>query len=276
MHKTVADIIPNAFTGDGIFSAFNNPVWVDDFNAEALDIQFITTFGQRLASPYLSHFDGTNGITDEDLQAIADHIYAINAYQWEHLYNAVKAEYNPIHNVDAYETEDISDAKNISNINTSSDDGGYVRNNDTSDDISTTHTTTDINSGSGEADSAGNGNSDNDISAFNSGLVNDTANDSATDALTATTSEASSINNETGADSHDISDSSSSVDSNNGESVNTTNSTGDTNRVVRRYGNIGVTTNAQMITGEIELWKFNFINRVMTDICDIIALSIYN
>ena len=116
MHnKTLADIIPTAFTGAGIFSAFENPVWAYDYNAEALDIQFITTYGDRLAAPYLTHFDGEGGISADDLQAIAAHIYDIHRWQWEHLYKAMVTEYNPLHNVDANEIETVENNSFIHN-----------------------------------------------------------------------------------------------------------------------------------------------------------------
>lgn len=44
---------------------------------------------------------------------------------------------------------------------------------------------------------------------------------------------------------------------------------------IRKHGNIGVTTNAQMITSDLEVWKNKFIEYMIKDICNLIALSIY-
>ena len=45
---------------------------------------------------------------------------------------------------------------------------------------------------------------------------------------------------------------------------------------IRKHGNIGVTTNAEMIASDIEVWKLNnFYDILCKDICDIIALSIF-
>lgn len=274
-YKTVADVIPSAFTGAGIFSAFENPVWCYDFNAEALDIQFITTFGERLANPYLLHFDGVGGISSDDLQSIAAHIYAIHKQQWEHLYKAVTSEYNPIHNVDAHE-EIIDDGANNTSIIGAENTGHTSVHNNTGDDIlDSTNNISDINAGSGDTDSTGNGMSDTDKSAFNSGLVTDTGNDSNTDAVTGTTSENANITNDIRYDEHNITNNDNNVDGDTRDHSTMQNSTNYNSHTVLRYGNIGVTTSAQMINGEIELWKFNFITRVMVDICDTIALSIY-
>lgn len=44
---------------------------------------------------------------------------------------------------------------------------------------------------------------------------------------------------------------------------------------IRKHGNIGVTTNAQMIESDVEVWKQNkFYDILCKDICKIIALSI--
>lgn len=42
-----------------------------------------------------------------------------------------------------------------------------------------------------------------------------------------------------------------------------------------RSGNIGVTTSAQMIQGDIDVWKWNYIEGVMNDIANFISLKIY-
>ena len=45
---------------------------------------------------------------------------------------------------------------------------------------------------------------------------------------------------------------------------------------LRKHGNIGVTTNAEMIASDVEVWKLNnFYDILCKDICDIIALSIF-
>ena len=47
-------------------------------------------------------------------------------------------------------------------------------------------------------------------------------------------------------------------------------------RELRKHGNIGVTTNAQMIASDIDVWKLNnFYDILCMDICKVIALSIY-
>lgn len=44
---------------------------------------------------------------------------------------------------------------------------------------------------------------------------------------------------------------------------------------IRKHGNIGVTTNAEMITSDLVVWKNKFIDYMIKDICNLITLSIY-
>lgn len=44
---------------------------------------------------------------------------------------------------------------------------------------------------------------------------------------------------------------------------------------LNRHGNIGVTTSAQMITENIELWKWKFFNSVFNDIDRILTIGVY-
>lgn len=45
---------------------------------------------------------------------------------------------------------------------------------------------------------------------------------------------------------------------------------------IRKHGNIGVTTNAQMIESDLDVWKLNnFYDILCSDICKVIALSIF-
>ena len=56
----------------------------------------------------------------------------------------------------------------------------------------------------------------------------------------------------------------------------TSSSAGSDEHEIRKHGNIGVTTNAQMIASDIEVWKLNnFYDILCSDICKIIALSIF-
>lgn len=63
---------------------------------------------------------------------------------------------------------------------------------------------------------------------------------------------------------------------NNHKTTLSSTSSGSDEHEIRKHGNIGVTTNAQMIQGDIDVWKLNnFYDILCKDICDMIALSIF-
>lgn len=64
-------------------------------------------------------------------------------------------------------------------------------------------------------------------------------------------------------------------DSSSGSSSASTSTKGTYEREYRKHGNIGVTTNAQMITSDLEVWKNKCADYFIRDICELIALSIY-
>lgn len=71
-------------------------------------------------------------------------------------------------------------------------------------------------------------------------------------------------------------DSKSTTTFNNHQTTLSSNSSGSDEHEIRKHGNIGVTTNAEMIKSDIEVWQLNkFYDILCTDICNIIALSIF-
>lgn len=63
---------------------------------------------------------------------------------------------------------------------------------------------------------------------------------------------------------------------NNHKTTLSSTSSGSDEHEIRKHGNIGTTTNAQMIQGDIDVWKLNnFYDILCKDICDMIALSIF-
>lgn len=234
--RMLKDIMPTAFEGQGIFSAFDNPIWMYDFNAADLDLYFITNYGEKWGSPFISYFDSDTGISAENLSKVSSTIYRMYKSQWEHLYKANKAEYNPIHNTDVEEIETINKVGNENSI-----------------DGNTTAATTSTN---GASDTNGGSTMTNDVAGFNSSsYVNDTKNTGTNNADTAARSA-----NTTGSEY---------------ENTSVKNYADDHERVLKRAGNIGIQTSAQLIGGELDLWKWNFIKGVMSDISETIALSIY-
>lgn len=235
------DLLNTSITGQGLFTAMNNPIWANDFDSSELDTFFILNYGDRIASPYLLYFKNANNIIEPDnVVTIANLIYSVRKSSWEHLYKAYTSEYNPIHNVDA--TIEITEDNTHSDNRTTSD-------NTTESGTSTT---------SSNASGSNSTNTNNTTSGFNSsGYVPDNASNSSGN--TGASSSSNATNSSTTG--------SNGTDSNAGEYS--------TVRSERRYGNIGVTSSSQLVTGEKNLWQWDFMKSIYEDICDMIALSIY-
>lgn len=245
--KTILDIIPQMKTGTGFFSSFVAPIWKDDYTTPAqLDMFYAMTYGAKHPAPFLNMFvdDETENISNDDLAVIASTLYQLRGHEWEKLYAALKAEYNPVENTDVYE--------NYTDQRTGSGTNGNTR---------TLNTTTTNNGTSGvDSSASGSGNTANNKYGFDSAeAVGDTTgSDSST-----TTSSTDTETHNTIVDTGTITDA--------GTASNTENIT----HTLRRHGNIGVMTAAQLVGGEIELWKWTFIIQVMEDISHMTALSVY-
>ena len=207
------------FSSDCFFSAFIAPIWIKAFpDAGELDTYFYLRYGNRTAfDTFLDKFTNSSGkITGDNLNALSDMIYHVNARKWERLFMVYNAEYSPIENTDVYETT-TEKTDSTGSVTTDSDST-----------FSPNDTTTNKRSG------------------FNSStMVNDT---SSTTTGTDTTMLDQTVDSE-------------------GHRDHTTEH--------RKHGNIGVMENTTMLQHEVDFWKWSFIDSICKDICDIIALSIY-
>ena len=246
--KKLKDTIPTLVTS-GIFANITNPMWSDDFDASDLDIHFASRYGQKWISPLIEMLEDADGeVKGANLVTLANSIYRIRAVEWGHLYDDLKAEYNPIENTDYTETETIDRDTDSTNGNT--------RTLNTTETIasenSTTSSGTTTVSGSGASNKYG----------FDSveAVGDTTASDSSTTtASTTASSDADSSTRETGT----VTDAGTgSVD----ESVS---------RTLRKHGNIGVMTNVQLLRDDTDFWKWSFIDVIFEDVAKMITLAVY-
>ena len=235
--KKLSDYLP--MTGDGLFTAFNNPVWATAFqNSTELDTYFYLRYGDRIGNKLIDNFaDETTGVVvSTKLTELATLVYSINSKKWEHLFKVYNADYNPIENTDFIET--ITDTNsNTKVIDSEGTSGGTA---------STTSSGT----------SSGSNSQDNTKFGFNSSTA---VGDTSTSGMDSNTTSATTSTTTSGSTTDD--------------STITDNGTHTSEH--RKHGNIGVTENVTMLEHEVEFWKWSFIDQVCKDICDIIALSIY-
>ena len=235
--KKLSDYLP--MSGDGLFTAFNNPVWATAFqNSTELDTYFYLRYGDRIGNKLIDNFaDETTGVVaSTKLTELATLVYSINSKKWEHLFKVYNADYNPIENTDFIET--ITDTN--SNTKVIDSDGT------SSGTASTTSSGT----------SSGSNSQDNTKFGFNSSTAVGDTSTSGTDSNTTSATTSTTTSGSTTDDS-------------------TITDNGTHTSEHRKHGNIGVTENVTMLEHEVEFWKWSFIDQVCKDICDIIALSIY-
>ena len=245
--KTINDIIPTMKSGAGFFSAFVAPVWADDYATPAsLDIFYAMTYGDKHPAPILNMFidDDTGVISAEDVNAIAAMLYQLRGHEWAKLYDGLKAEYNPVENTDVTETE--------TETTTGSGTTGNTR----------TLNTSKAETGSSSVDSSGTGSG--------STTSNKYGFDSASPVGDTTGSDSSSTSSET-----DTTSSNTTLDTGTITDAGTHSDNGSLTRKLRQHGNIGTMKAADLIGGNIELWKWTFIIQIMEDISNLTSLSVY-
>lgn len=235
--KTLNEILTTPT--NGIFSNFENPVWVYAFPDTAeLDTYFYLNYGYRIANRIIKNYENSSGIvTGAQLQALAKLIYDLNAKRWEHLFGIYEAEYNPIENTSFKEVyrEKNDNTRTVDTDTSTSASASTEASGSTSDTVSGSNSRYGFNSSS---------------------AVGDTTNSSTNTGSNSNSAETSSSGS--GSEDSTVTD----------DGLRVTEHT--------KAGNIGVTENTTMLEHESEFWgKWSFIDKVCKDICDTIALSIY-
>ena len=313
MLKKLKDYFPIGTIG--LFGTFNNPLWIKAFpDSDELDLYFTMRYGEKTAAEFMNAFlDDSGALTVEGRQRLAKVIYSINFKKWEHLFKIYNAEYNPLENTDFVETiKDINsniktvDTDNIDNFSSSSvnassgssegsTSGSTLISSTGSTETSSTGSTETSSTGSTDASSTGNNSISNSKYGFDSvAAVGDTESsgsnsDTSTSSLENESSTSANSSDSTSTNSSDststtASDSTSSTSSNTNSTTNASTSSEDStitdngthDSEHRKHGNIGVTSTVTLMTEEKDFWKWSFIDAVCLDICEIIALSIYN
>ena len=271
--------------------------------AAQLDMLFFYRHGLRPISSFTRSYIADDGtISAQRLPEIASHLYNINANNWSRLWAAYTAEYNPVHNYDMTEIEtleqddtfgktetrtlDTEDEYSPRSVITESDTFGHAttRTLDTAEDNTRTLDTEHIKTprSSVETDGSFYGfNSATDVPTGKSVVTGVGGEDTDADTGTITdekTDTGTITDEESGTNTHTTTGTSGS-DTTTHTGTDTLEHGGtdtrESERTLTRSGNIGVTTSAQMIQQEIELWVWNYFDSVFADVCKYLAIPIY-
>lgn len=250
MKKTLNTYFPDGLSGDGIFSAISQISWFPNVQPAALDTYFMLKHGEKLASKVCDKFADDEGhITGIKLNALANVIHNAYITNWEHEYKTLTVEYNPIENTDFVET--ITDTTHKENEGNNITTGKMT--------VGNTSATTGTFTNSNEYNVAGFDSATN-VPSSDSSTTTDYGTDQ-DNPLTVESTATTDYGTKTGTPL--------TVDNTGSEDVTF-------EHELRKHGNIGVTTNAQMIASDIDVWRLNkFYDILCQDICKVIALSIY-
>lgn len=190
------------------------------------------------------------------LTEISKLIFNTFSKNWDRLWENYVVQYNPI--------ENYSMVEELTGKKTTTFDSDSVKEENNTNNI--TSDVTSNNSSTSNATGSTTTNSDTSIYTFNTqnGTKSDSGVTTSTPNLT-NTSEEDIISNTITNITNKIN--STSTTNNNGVEDNTHN--------LKRSGNVGVTTSAQMILENISLWKWNFYNAIFKDIDSILTIGVY-
>lgn len=250
MYKELNEYFPDALEGNGIFTAISQITWFPGVIPAHVDTYFMLKHGDKLASKVCDKFADADGhITGQKLTNLANVLHNAFFVNWEHEFKTLTVEYNPIENTDY--VEEINDVSHKENVGNNVTTGKMTTTNE--------NVTTGKFSSTNDVNVAGFDSASN-VPASDSTSSSDYTGDG-TDPLTVTST--------TTTDYLDKQHTPLTVDATGSED-------GTYGRTVRKHGNIGVTTNAQMISSDIDVWKLNnFYDILCNDICKVIALSIF-
>ena len=260
---------------------------------QELDLIFLTSWGLRLCAPivHVIHQDTDSSmLTNAELTQLGQLIRHLFQHKWDKLAAVLALEYDPIHNFsdDLHEeiTEDIdverertpnlteTETKSLDLDRSEADGGSQV----TSGTHSENRTRTD------NLSEAINGSELNKIYGFNSledSPVGDSTKETTSTRLnTGTVGDARQGTESTtiqGGLTHTVDEDRDSQGEKRTTGTDTTVEGTDRSRVreLTRLGNIGNLTSQQLITQEIELWRWSLIQQVLNDVKDFLTLPVY-
>lgn len=273
-----------------------------------LDTLFISTYGIRIAAPLLNyiHQDTLDEylLTDSELTELASIILGTFKHKWDKYMQLAQIEYDPIHNYYDELVETTMEAGSGSDELTQQYNSTNTQTNNLTNQTGVTYNTTETttyNSTNTETDSRiittvtdgtiqENGNIENGIYGFNSSQsVGDTDEvDSSTtnnDTTVTETHSGNDVNAKTGNDAQlkTGTDTTTSTDTGTQANAKTGSDTNEKNsqsqhvkaRSYKKLGNIGNLTTQQLIEQDLELWEYNFINKIFADVASLISLPVY-
>lgn len=217
-----------------------------DITADYLDTLLYSKHGNKLTSQLVEvfAFDDLGVLSNDSLNSLSNIILQMYKSKWDRLKRIYSIDYDPIHNyLDEWNDSSTEAENNSSNISKNSNIS-----NTRTDDLSETSST------------SSNQSNNNSVFAFNSETAVPTDTSSGTSGDNTTVANTGTVT-VLGSENHT-------------DTITEENSNSKT-RSGKHSGNIGNITTQQFIREEISTWKWNFVNEVIRDVINEIALPIY-
>lgn len=298
-YRKLNEVYSNWLTS-GIFTDLQNfdVPWKDKNINHELDFAYHGNHsGDKIVSVIIDKMMNDDGtISQENRNKIASALFTVYGKNWVKLWETTVQEYNLLDNTDAYITETTNTEQNTDTNNNGTDTGTVtykqtgtdttngsgtvthaITGNDTTTQTGTVTTGGKSTESSTDESSIYGFNSDNASNADSQSRkgttdVNQTETRDTTDTVTHNTNDTE-TRNTTDTVTHDT-ENTETRDLKTGQ-TGTETVTGTITHETHRHGNIGVTTNQQMLTEERELWNWYFYNYVFADIDKFITISLY-
>ena len=298
-YKKLNDVYSDWLTS-GIFTDLQNfdVPWKDKNINHELDFAYHGNHsGDKIVSVIIDKMMNDDGtISQENRNKIASSLFAVYGKNWAKLWETTVQDYNLLDNTDAYITETTNTEQNTDTNNNGTDTGTVtykttgtdttigsgtvthaITGNDTTTQTGTVTTGGKSTESSTDESSIYGFNSDKASNADNQSRkgttdVNQTETRDTTDTVTHNTTDTE-TRNTTDTVTHDT-ENTETRDLKTGQ-IGTEKVTGTITHETHRHGNIGVTTNQQMINEERELWNWYFYNYIFADIDKFVTISLY-
>ena len=234
---------------------------------EELDIMFFANYGDKNPAPIVLKTLSLTP-TPTELEKLATMFESLNSVRWGKLKALTKIQYDPIHNYKDELSETINDAGtgDTTTGGTFTDTGTDTLSRDATRTDNLTNASqlaSDSTTGSTEQDSIYGFNSA-DASDAGKKVTSGSEHDSSTNTITNTGTQ------------KNVSTDTDTVDKTKTSSVTVQEHSGNNRvRTSTHTGNIGNLTTQQLMTQEIKLWEWNFIQTVLGDLCVFATLPIY-
>lgn len=227
---------------------------------EQLDILFFTDYGEKMVAPLVERYIKDESISSTDFSELSAIILAYYKVNWDKMLAVLEIEYDPIHNFSDEVTEKIEDTddKTINSDSSLSQTGSGTHTR--TDDLTSTETKNLTESTNGSVEDKFAGFNTSSYKNRNNETQNQTINNTGTDTFVNTGTQANKEERNF-------------TTENNGKEVTSDNYI--RNRTLQRKGNIGNITTQQMLTQEIELWKWNFAKQVLENVRDLTTIAVY-